>query len=84
MNNLVVIPIEELQQKIEQAVNKALKENAPDEILTTQQVADLFKVDRSTIYQWKQAGKLIPHGMGRKVYYLRSEVFEAVTQMRAA
>lgn len=45
-----------------------------DEYLTRQEVADLLKVDLSTVHNWTRKGKLQAYGLGHRVYYKRSEI----------
>ena len=49
----------------------------PTEYLTRSEVAEMLKCDLSTIHNWTKKGKLIPYGIGNRVYYKRHEV-EAV------
>jgi len=46
----------------------------PTELLTRNEVAELFKCDLSTIHNWCKKGKLIPYGIGNRVYFKRSEI----------
>jgi len=46
----------------------------PEEYLTRQEVADILKVDISTIHNWSKQEKLIPYGIGSRVLFKRSEV----------
>lgn len=46
----------------------------PTEYLTRSEVAEMFKCDLSTVHNWTKQGKLIPYGIGNRVYYKRSEV----------
>ncbi len=65
---------------IKQSSNE-LKQNfepkIPTEYLTRSEVAEMLKCDLSTIHNWTKKGKLIPYGIGNRVYYKRHEV-EAV------
>lgn len=60
---------------------KELKANfepkTPTEYLTRSEVSKLLSCDLSTVHNWTKKGKLIPYGLGNRVYYKRSEV-EAV------
>ncbi|MES2592704.1 MAG: helix-turn-helix domain-containing protein [Bacteroidota bacterium] len=56
----------ELKQKFEP--------KTPTEYLTRNELAELLKVDLSTIHNWTKKGKLIPYGIGNRVYFKRSEV----------
>ena len=46
----------------------------PVELMTRQEVADYFKIDISTVYNWTNKGRLISYGIGHRVYYKRSEI----------
>jgi hypothetical protein len=49
----------------------------PPEFMTRGEVAEMLKVDLSTLFNWNKKGKLIPYGIGNRVYYKRSDI-EAV------
>jgi excisionase family DNA binding protein len=55
-----------------------LKQNfepkVPTEYLTRNEVAEMLKVDLSTIHNWCKKGKLIPYGIGARVYFKRAEI----------
>jgi len=51
------------------------------EYLTRQDVADLFKVDLSTIHNWCKTGKLKPYGIGSRVYFLQSDIDTCLTPL---
>lgn len=72
---------QELKEVIQNAINdtmatfqQTLQPKRSDEYLTRQEVADLFKVDLSTIHNWCKQGKLKPYGIGSRVYFLRSDI----------
>lgn len=50
----------------------------PEQLLTREQTACLLDVDVSTLHLWNKKGKLKPRGLGNRVYYLRSEIMEAL------
>ena len=50
----------------------------PKEYLTRQNVAEMFSVNLSTLHNWNRTGKLKPLGISGRVYYLRSQVEEAL------
>lgn len=56
---------------------KNFEPKTPTEYLTRTEVAEMLKCDLSTIHNWTKKGKLIPYGIGNRVYYKRNEV-EAV------
>lgn len=51
-----------------------LEPKTPNEYLTRNEVSVLLKCDLSTIHNWTKRGKLIPYGIGNRVYYKRAEV----------
>ena len=64
-----------------------LKQNfqpkAPSEYLTRSEVAKMLKCDLSTLWNWAQKGKLVPYGIGNRVYYKRNEIESAIIQLTA-
>lgn len=67
---------EGLQNQIAE-LKKNFEPKTPTEYLTRTEVAEMLKCDLSTIHNWTKKGKLIPYGIGNRVYYKRNEV-EAV------
>lgn len=72
---------QQLQEEIQKGIKSQLedflkhfKPKQPNDYLTRQEVADLFKVDLSTIYNWQKSGKLKPYGIGARVYFLRADI----------
>lgn len=74
----VTIPVDELKKIIQDCIGKASEK---EEILTTQQVADLLHVDRGTVYDYRDAGHLKAYGIGKRVWYKRSEVIAALVRI---
>ena len=46
----------------------------PNEYITRNDLAEMLKVDLSTIHNWCKRGKIVPHNIGNRVYFLRSEI----------
>ncbi|RTZ05453.1 helix-turn-helix domain-containing protein [Flavobacterium sp. GSP6] len=46
----------------------------PKEYLTRKNVADMFQVDISTVYNWSKSKRLNPYSISGRIYFLRSEV----------
>jgi len=80
LHNLTPEQINSLFQGLQNQLTE-LKQNfepkAPTEYLTRTEVSEMLKCDISTIHNWTKKGKLIPYGIGNRVYYKRLEV-EAV------
>ena len=45
---------------------------------------ELLSVSRTTLHRYQESGKIPYYRLGRKVYYLRSEIIAAVTANRVA
>lgn len=54
----------------------------PTELLTRQEVADLFKIDLSTLWHWTKKNKFKSYGIGNRVYYKRSEVENSIVELK--
>ena len=55
-------------------LKESFEPKTPTEYLTRAEVADLLKCDLSTLHNWTRKGKLIPYGIGNRVYFKRSEI----------
>ncbi len=67
----------EISQDLKTYLDEFLKNftpQQPKEYLTRKGVAELLSVDLSTVHNWCKSGKLKPLGIGKRVYFLRSEV----------
>lgn len=53
------------------------------EFLTRQEVAEMLKVDLSTLHNWHKKGKLIPYGLGGRVYYKIKDVENAMVKLHS-
>lgn len=65
--------ITELRKEINQ-LKKDFQPKEPEEYLTRGEVAKMLKVDLSTIHLWSKDGRLKRYGIGKRVYYKRSEI----------
>jgi hypothetical protein len=71
-----------LQQQIQELKEK-FEPKSPTEYLTRNEVAEMLKVDLSTLWNWQRKGKLIPYGIGNRVYYLRSQIEKCVIPLNS-
>ena len=90
MNDIVLISIPETTIKniVEQAVKKALsdynKQNVEPfaeypENLTRSQVAEILRLKTvTTVDNWANDGRIKRYSIGRKIYFLKSEVLAAM------
>lgn len=79
---------EQLQREISESVKQQLNEFLqhfkpvqPNEYLTRSEVAKMFSVDLSTIHNWCKANKLKPLSIGSRIYFLRSDIEQALTPL---
>ena len=81
IHNISAEQLETLFKDIQKQLDD-IKENfqpkSPDELLTRNEVAAMLKVDLSTIHKWCVKGKLIPLGIGSRVYFRRSDIESAL------
>jgi hypothetical protein len=81
IHNISAEQLETLFKDIQKQLDD-IKENfqpkSPDELLTRNEVAAMLKVDLSTIHKWCVKGKLIPLGIGSRVYFRRSDIEAAL------
>lgn len=42
--------------------------------MTTEQICDLYHINRMTVYRWMKAGRITPVRVGRRNLYDRAEV----------
>lgn len=75
LNKLTLVE-EELEN-----IKKNFQPKEPVELMTRQEVANYFKIDISTVYNWTNKGKLIPYGIGSRVYYKRSDIESSLTRI---
>lgn len=86
---LIQITPEELQEQISNTlknyIDKLVKSIQPqpcEEYLTRKEVAQLFKVDLSTVHNWTKSGKIQSYGLGGRLYYKRSEVENSLVKLK--
>lgn len=80
---------EQLQEAIISGINTKLEElkkgfspKSPTEYLTRKQVAEMFKIDISSVHNWTKKGIIISYQIGGRVYYKRSEIEAAIIQLK--
>ena len=85
---LVGISPQQLQDAISEDVKRQLEElkksfepKTPTEYLTRSEVAELLKVDLSTIHNWRKSGRLKAYGKGGKVFFKRSEIENSLVEL---
>lgn len=73
--------IENILLELSQTVN-SIKQNFepknPTELLSRNEVSSLLKCNLGTIHNYCKSGKLIPYGIGNRVYFKRSDIENAL------
>ncbi|NVJ46458.1 MAG: helix-turn-helix domain-containing protein [Cytophagia bacterium] len=66
------------------SLKKEIKPIKPkEEYLSRREVADLLKIELSTLHNWCKKGKLNPYGIGNRVYFLRSDIEKALIPLNS-
>lgn len=82
MTQLVfIIPKDELEQTIRNVLNERNHEMPVIDLtekLDRRKAAKFLGVSYQTMYNWTRSGLVREHGQGRKRFYLRSELIEAM------
>lgn len=86
LHSLTPLQLEEIVKRTIKEEVKQLQENfqpkIPIEFLTRQQTADLLHIDLSTLWAWTNKGKLLAYSISSRVYYKRSEVEQAIIEVK--
>jgi len=84
------IPSEQLKFEISEEVYKKIVPlfqhlNKPEhtELMTRKQVAKFFDISLPTLLDWTNTGKIIGYRIGGRVLYKKSELEQALTQIKA-
>ena len=79
---------EQLQNEIIKGVKTELEQlkkdfqpKQPSEYLTRNEVAEMLKIDLSSVHNWTKKGKLKAYGIGGSVYYKRDEVENSIIEL---
>lgn len=71
-----------IPQLVEELVKKVQSKTAV-EYLTPEEVCNLLRIDKSTLWRWKKKGTLTARNLEGCVYYLRSEIDELLNPKNA-
>lgn len=91
MNSLQFIQISpekfrsEILQDFKKEIDLLKKEyqpKEPTEFLTRNEVADLLKVDISTVHNFRKRGLLKAYSIGTRVYFKRDEVEQSLIELK--
>ena len=63
-------------------LKKHFQPKEPNEYLTRVEVAEMLKIDLSSVHNWTKKGILISYQIGGRVYYKRAEVENAIVELK--
>lgn len=72
-NVQVVLSLADLKEAFIEWANEK-NEQTDDEQLSANEVASILNVSKPTLWRWEKMGYLIPHRVGRKPYYSKSQL----------
>ncbi len=85
---LIQVTPEQLQNAIINGVNSKIEDlkqhfqpKEPTEYLERSEVAKMLNIDLSTVHNYTKRGILTAYGIGRRVYYKRHEVENAIVKL---
>lgn len=64
-------------------LKKDFQPKTPTELLTRNEVAELLKIDLSTLWAWTNKRKVKAYGIGNRVYYKRNEIEEMLKPLNS-
>ena len=80
---------EQLQNAIIEGVKTQLQDfkkhfqpKEPNEYLTRVEVAEMLKIDLSSVHNWTKKGILTSYQIGGRVYYKRLEIENAIVELK--
>lgn len=76
----IINPINDLKKQIEDLKN-SFQPKEPTEFLTRNEVAEMLKINLSTVHNWTRNKTLVAYSIGSRVYYKRKEVENAIIKL---
>ena len=61
-----------------EVLKKQYQPKEPEELLTRAEVAELLKIDISSVHNYAKKGVLKKHGLAGRVYFKRSEIEQSL------
>ncbi|MEH1007457.1 helix-turn-helix domain-containing protein [Winogradskyella sp. ECml5-4] len=69
---------ESVKTELEKFKKELSKSNSDEILLTREETCELLSINLSTLWSYTKKGKLPSKKIGNRVYYLKSEVLEAL------
>ncbi|TXG36987.1 helix-turn-helix domain-containing protein [Seonamhaeicola maritimus] len=65
-----------------QDLKKHFQPKTPNDYLTRAEVAEMLKINLSSVHNWTKKGILTSYQIGGKVYYKRTEIENAIVELK--
>ena len=81
-------PFQDLSDKLQgietllQEIRQPHKTQEQEQLLTREETCNMLKMNKATLWKHTKQGKLKSYGIGRRVYYKRSEVLNSLTPLK--
>jgi predicted DNA-binding transcriptional regulator AlpA len=69
---------ESVKKELEKFKLELAKSNSNENLLTREETCELLSINLSTLWSYTKKGKLPSKKIGNRVYYLKSEILEAL------
>lgn len=84
----VFLPTDDLNQLIEQSINKAFKTftesfkpSSEPELMTRKEASQYLNINLSTLNTWTKKGVLTSYGIEGRIFYKRQDIEDALIKM---
>lgn len=67
-----------VKKELENFKRELSKSNSSEDLLTREETCELLSINLSTLWSYTKTGKLPSKKIGNRVYYLKSEILEAL------
>ena len=79
---LVELISEGVKTQLQDLKKDLQKQEANDQLLTQAEACEFLKIERTTLWNWTNKGKVQAYGIGNRRYYKRSELLECLTLLK--
>jgi len=74
--------VKEITESLLKSLTNRISTDKPTtDLLSIDEVAEYFKIHKTTVWKWCNEGKLIKYGIGARVYFKKDEVEEALIML---
>ena len=74
-NVMICVRLEDLKNFMSELIDDSLKQKEKEkELLSQNDVCQLFNITKPTLWRWKKEGILVPRQIGRQIFYNRNDI----------